>query len=113
MFDSFGLPILEMARVPTRVSGLPMTVVILVGHHLPHGPRIKVSTLPGGKVRAEELLSVTISDTPEFIGDKNLIAADIRKKIIEFVIKNKETLTKHYYGEIDDLEALLQIKSVA
>lgn len=111
--DSFGIPLEEMARISPDDSGLPVTVVILVGEGLPHGPRIKVSGLYGGKVREDSLVQVTIEDVPQFIGkNSSLLSSSIKKKIVLFIIKNKKILIDHYYGRVTDKQALNGIVSV-
>lgn len=109
--DHFGIPLEEMSRVWPEDSGLPMTVVILVGEGLPHGPRIKVSTLTGGKVRQNALVSVTIEDHPQFIG-KNTLSSQDKKKVVAFILKNKQILLDHYRGKLSDKQTLIQLKPI-
>jgi hypothetical protein len=109
--DKFGIPLMEMARVWPKESGLDVAVVILSGESLPHGPRVKVSTIRGGRVDSKSLITVTISDEPEFIGSHDFSAKD-KAKIVEFIKTNLQTLSDHYFGKITDREALLAIKKI-
>lgn len=104
-FDQFGIPLEEMARVWPKDSGLPMAVLIIGGDSLPHGPRIKVSTIYGGKVRPEALVSVTIEEHPKFVGKHSLTSQD-KKQVVAFIHKNMQTLLDHYHEKISDKEAL-------
>ena len=110
--DSFGIPMLmEMARVWPDDSGLEVSAIILNGENLPHGPRIKVSTIKGGKVDKDHLISVTVDDDPKVIGSHKFSADDLNK-IFQFVKLNKQTLHDHYYGKISDKQALNQLVKV-
>jgi len=111
--DNFGIPLEEMARVWPQESGLPMAIFISNGEGLSHGPRIKVSAIMGGRISANALVSVTIDDSPQFIGDlSDQISTQDKHRVIEFIRRNKQTLIDHFYGKISDKQALNQIQSV-
>jgi hypothetical protein len=90
-----------------------MAVIILDGTGLPHGPRIKVSAISGGKVRRDELVQVTIDDSPKFMyfGNERLNHKN-EKLVIDFILKNKQILIDHYYGRISDKQALNAIEKI-
>lgn len=75
-----------------------------------HGPRIKV--VLGEKATTEGLrnsVSVSLSDPPMVLGD---LPGSIRKKVFEFIKRNRETLLRHWNGELDSREALDLLKKV-
>lgn len=108
--DEFGIPILEMARVWPEDSGINRAIVIIVGDKS-HGPRIKVSLLPGRKIDKDRFVSVSISDNPEFLHDHNLSFYE-QKNVIQFIKLNKNTLLDHFFGKISDKKALNYLRKV-
>lgn len=111
--DVLGIPLEEMARVSPGESGLPMTVIILNGEGLPHGPRIKVCTILGGKVSRDCLVQVTIEDEPKFIGkNASQLSSSDKNKITKFIQINKKILADHYFGKLTDKQTLNALRSI-
>ena len=96
----------EMANLRSRLTGLPVTIyVTLGGDEIQHAARIKVSSLYGDKMRKDAMFSMTISNSPEVIGDAGEIKSQDIKEIKQFIIKNREMLQALWDDEagIEDL----------
>lgn len=102
----------EMANLRKNSTDLPM--VIYVSEKLnvrgKHGPRIKVSTIYGDKISKKNLFTVTISDTPEVIGNTGDIKPKDLKKVIDFVVLNKKALLDYWELKIDIGDVIRKLK---
>ena len=80
------------------------------GTNAQHGPRIKV--VLGNKITAESLndsVTVTIAEPPIVLGP---LPGAVRRQVVAFVKRNKDTLLKHWNGDIDTKEMLDLLKKV-
>lgn len=75
-----------------------------------HGPRVKV--VLGNKITTEGLrdsVSVRISDPPVVLGK---LPGGVRKKVVEFVDRNRDILLSHWNGELGSRVTLSLLKQV-
>ena len=101
----------EMANfMKKRHRELPSNIWVSV-RNANHGPRIKIQRNKGDNMQAENTFSMTISDSPEVIGD---IGNDLNSKDIEyfknFVKTNKDILLSYWNGKLDTLDMASGLK---
>lgn len=97
--ETIGL--FEMANLSPKRTGLPFVVWISPKAGAPHDVRVKVSK--GPKVRASELISVTVRPDVRVVGAGKITAhdLDLLRKWIEL---NKDTIVKYWDGDIEYTE---------
>lgn len=109
------IEILAMSNLVAADTGIDGVVIWISagefeGKDCKHGARIKV--MLGNKITSEGLMSattVTIAKSPKVIGS---LPAKIEKKVISFVIKNKDTLLSYWKNEISTKEMTQKIVKV-
>jgi hypothetical protein len=75
-----------------------------------HGPRIKV--FPGTKATPEarqKAVSVRVTDPPVILGE---LPGKLKKRVIDFVNTNRETLLRYWNGDLSTREMLDLIQKV-
>lgn len=103
----------EMANISTKRSGLPV-VVYISGLKSSYGSRIKFMN-GHGKVKPEKLLTLTVSDEPKLIPEDSKLEISEKElqQIKDWVILNKDILLKLYKGQLDEIDAALELKKLS
>ena len=97
----------EMAQVHPKESGLNYPVYISE-KNAKHGPRVKIFKHNG---KSGPTFSITVSDNPQVIGNSFVNKREL-KRMINWVILNKQTLIDLWNAELTHREALNKIKSI-
>jgi len=92
-----------MANIYPATSGLSMTVWVRPRSNERHGPRIKVCTIPGARMLADHLVTVTLPPTIQVIPPGSLSATDLRA-VSDWIRLNEDAITAHWDGRIDAIE---------
>jgi len=97
----------EMANIAHRLhKELPSNIWIFA-KNAKHGPRIKVQKNKGDLFQIHETFSVTVSDSPEIVGDTgNILSQKEIEYFMNFVLRNKDALKAYWDGEISTEEVL-------
>jgi len=97
----------EMANFNQDSTGLEEVIYISVKPGS-HGPRLKVFR---NKQPKGENFSVTIEDSPKTTGSVFVNAKEL-KRIIEFVLLNKQVLLNYWNFEIDTVTLVKTLKKI-
>lgn len=97
-----------MAKLPPRLTSLPMAVWVAENQGFPHDVRVKVSPIHGGRGAWSAAASVAVRPQPRVVAG-NLLAADLRL-VSDWIVLNEATILAFWDGtiEIDELLARLQ-----
>lgn len=101
----------EMANMWPEDTGLPVVIWVEERSDVArdrHGPRIKVMT-HSGKMNYGETVPVSLEAPPRVIGD---LKSSIKKKVIEFINLNRDSLMAHWNHEISTIELGRRLKKV-
>jgi hypothetical protein len=116
------LDIFEMAaNLKQEDTGLPFIIWASTkessGTEIGHGPRVKVQVNHAPKARKELMISLSISDDPQFVikkpRDQKLLkslASKDQKLAKAFVLANKDTLLAYWNDEIGTKKMLDDLK---
>jgi hypothetical protein len=104
-----------MSNLRSKTTGVRGAVIWVsagefAGSDAQHGPRIKV--VLGEKITTEGLtdaVSVRLTDPPQVLGS---LPGPIKKKVVEFVNRNRAALLQHWNFEIDSKELLDLLEAV-
>jgi hypothetical protein len=97
-----------MAKLPPRLTGLPMAVWITPNEGGPHNIRIKVSRTRGGRGRSAHAVSVAVRSQPREIVPVNLTTADFAAAG-RWIDLNQAVIADYWDGSIDIDEALQRL----
>jgi hypothetical protein len=108
-FKTSGFHLEAMSNLRPRTTGVDGVIIWISagefsGAEAQHGPRIKV--VLGDKAIIEGLndaVSVRLTDPPVVLGT---LPGKVKKQIIKFIEKNRESLLQHWRGELDSKETL-------
>lgn len=97
----------EMANIAKRLhKELPANIWISA-KNAKHGPRIKIQKNKGDSFQSGETFSMTISDTPQIVGDTgDVLTQKEIEYFVSFVIRNKDALKAYWDGTISTEEVL-------
>lgn len=99
----------EMANLRQQSTGLPMIIYVSEKVTMRHGPRIKVQSNHATNLQKENLVTVTISDSPELFGNLDNKDFNLVKK---FIALNKDILIQYWETEIDTSEFIKKLKKI-
>jgi hypothetical protein len=94
-----------MAKLPPRLTGLPMAVWITPNEGCPRNVRIKASRTRGGRGRSTHAVSVAVRPRPREIVPANLTTADFAA-VSRWIDLNQAVIADYWDGSIDIDEVL-------
>jgi hypothetical protein len=92
----------EMANIYPDDSGLTMTVWVRPRNE-PHGPRIKVCTIPGPRMHPYHTVTVTLPPVIRVIPPGGLSPADLHL-VEQWIRLNETAIRAHWSGQISSIE---------
>jgi hypothetical protein len=92
----------DMANLYPDTTGLPHTVYVSP-RNASHDIRIKVCTVPGKRMLADQTVSVGLRPTVHEVGDKPQLPRDVMEKVTEWANLNKQALQDYWDGTIDTM----------
>jgi hypothetical protein len=105
----------EMANLRQVETGLPMIIWADVDRKGSHNqPRLKVSTSHATRVGDDELVSVSIEDSPKILqkNKQDVLSSADMQALSEYIRLNKAALLGYWNGEIGTLELHRHLKKV-
>jgi hypothetical protein len=97
-----------MAKLPPRLTGLPMAVWITPNEGFPHDVRVKVSRIHGGRGRWPDAASVAVRPQPREITPGSLTTADFAA-VDRWIDLNQAVIVDYWDGSIDIDEVLQRL----
>ena len=97
-----------MAKLPPRLTGLPMVVWITPNEGFPHDLRVKVSRIHGGRGRWPDAVSVAVRPQPREIVPGSLTTADFAA-VGRWIDLNQAVIIDYWDGSIDIDEVLQRL----
>jgi len=97
-----------MAKLPPRLTGLPMAVWITPNEGFPHDVRVKVSRIHGGRGRWPDAASVAVRPQPSEIAPGSLTTADFAA-VGRWIDLNQAVIVDYWDGSIDIDEVLQRL----
>jgi hypothetical protein len=92
---------LYMKLIPER-TGLPMAIWITPNEDYPHGPRVKVSRIHGGRGRWSDAASVTVRPEIRLVVPRSLSAADFRV-VSRWIELNLDLIDDYWEHRVDSI----------
>src|SRR6201987_3580777 len=89
-----------IAKLPPRLTGLPMAVWITPNEGFPHDVRVKVSRTHGGRGRWPDAASVAVRPQPREIVPGSLTVADIAV-VGRWISLNQAMIVEYWDGSFD------------
>lgn len=100
----------EMSNLTKDETGIPFTIFVSAKGGAKHQCRIKVSQ-SRGKMTVEDSVSVTVTDSPVFIGKHKFDTRTVND-IKTFIKKNKSVLLAYWNSTISTAVMIKSISSV-
>lgn len=95
--DQFGIPLEEdMAAYREEDTGLPMIVVILSKGGAKHGPRVKLQQDHSKNLNKDNLVSVSISSSPEVVAGKWKLSSSDFQLASDFITAHRKVLLAYW-----------------
>jgi hypothetical protein len=104
-----------MASVGQNISGLPQNIYVSTKDsvHGAHGPRIKVSNIPGTFSRTDNFVVSIDKINPEIKSGKSIYKNSQNEDIFDWVLLNHKTLMKYWNsGYATDAEFRQDLKKL-
>ena len=94
-----------MSNLYPRHTGLPFIVWVSPRGNAQHAARVKIALRP--KMVPSEMISVTINDPIEAIGEEGRISGRDFKLLRQWIELNREVLLQFWNGDIEETAAVL------
>ncbi len=101
----------EMANLYPRTTGLPMTVWVGPRGNARHDVRVKVNMTHGNQMNIDNTAVIGVRPSPHIIAGQ--LSSDDERAVAAWIVLNTDAVVAYWDGDIDTLELVQTLKTVA
>jgi hypothetical protein len=98
-----------MANLRPTTTGLPMVVWVSYRGNAQHDVRVKVATVRGHKIPADNLISIGVRPQPHLIQPGTLSAGDF-DAVSRWIALNVDAIVAYWDGAIDTVDLVRRLR---